>query len=1252
MKIEKITICNLTSIEGEQVIDFRTEPLRSAGLFAITGDTGAGKSTLLDAVCLALYNEAPRFDDAENVSKQELSAASEDETPKIKARDVRNMLRRGCREGHSIVEFSTNGGSLYEAGWFLRVKRTGTYDRPTRTLRRLSPGKERVEEQDIPARIVEITGLDYQQFTRTVLLAQNSFANFLKARRDEKSALLEKLTGTEIYGRISQKIFELARQSEQQLALANNSLETLLRDRLDEHELARLNEEKRLCEASLRGASKQRETAERRLQWLDSYEAARQRVEAAETRAAAAHKDYVAMRAAELELERYDEVLRVQPLYQEIIVRRKDIDDLKSSEDESAARLDELRGKLREQAARLDRCRERSADAGSRLAQRRPVINRGHTLTGEIGMAERQLAKAEEQLAKAEETMASRKAATAEKRARLAATRSELERLQLHVQALSAHRLMFDKYDLIKDKLTALRGETQRNETAHRRYAELQRRQAQLKASVESVARRQHDDQAALESRKSELLIHRQANQGRESSLLQRRASENSSRLLGLEHAKRLWQRISRGYDELETRQAELERRAVQLDQTTAQLEKATSEAKTLDEACKRLNVAFTLSQSENIVQLRQRLKEGTACPVCGATHHPYHTETERELGELLSGIEKEFNEARDALAAKRAEEAALRDEKAAGEAFLKAAKDDLAERAQRQRADEDDWQTCAGLDPSFGECSPSVNRDARRTTIEMLMDNTRREAEEAEKELANFDYHQKQINRLNEEISAIDARMADNHSRLDSLSTQAQIASASLEEVQESLDLSDRSCSELYTDLDEMVTLSGWFTDWKNNPDNFRLRLTDVHKDWLQTCAGLDEAERSEALLSEEVKGAETAEAEETRHVASCREEKAAAAERLAEMREELRRLFGSSSPEKEAEELEKDIEACRKEEAKAREACETATGALRQMEGTRQNLLENRLARQAELREKMSELDLWILRFNSSHSPVQFAELERIFSDRRDWKALRGDIDRRKHALALAKNEADTERAALVALQAESERAAEDGPAAREALQRAIEEADSRIEALAARQGAIGLRLAAHESCLRQAEEMAPRIEEAKDDYEQWSRLSQLLGSADGKAFRRLAQSHTFRFLVEQANVHLHRLSPRYEMRCLPGTLTLEIVDRDMFDERRYVNSLSGGETFVVSLALALGLASLSGSGLSIGSLFIDEGFGNLDHASLELVMSALGNLENAEGRKVGVISHTDQIRSQISPQIRLVKLPTGGRSRIEIV
>ena len=229
MKIEKITLCNLTSIEGEQTIDFTREPLRSAGLFAITGDTGAGKSTILDAVCLALYDHAPRFDGMEKLSSDSLKR-QEDRAQAMQAGDVRAMLRRGCKEGYATVVFATPDGARYEAGWQLRVKRTGTYEKETRTLRQLSPHKETVPEGEIARRITEIIGLDYTQFTRTVMLAQNSFATFLKAKKSEKSALLEKLTGTEIYGLVSQKIYSLTAEATQKADNLQHIIAGILHD--------------------------------------------------------------------------------------------------------------------------------------------------------------------------------------------------------------------------------------------------------------------------------------------------------------------------------------------------------------------------------------------------------------------------------------------------------------------------------------------------------------------------------------------------------------------------------------------------------------------------------------------------------------------------------------------------------------------------------------------------------------------------------------------------------------------------------------------------------------------------------------------------------------------------------------------------------------------------------------------------------------------------------------------------------------
>lgn len=1250
MKIDKITICNLTSLEGEQIIDFTKEPLRSAGLFAITGDTGAGKSTVLDAICLALYNRAPRFDNVERFQGDSWKK-NEDRAQAIQANDVRNILRRGCREGYCRVEFTATDGARYEAGWSLSLKRTGTYNSVTRSLRQLAPRRETVPEKEVAARLPEIIGLDYTQFTRTVMLAQNSFANFLRARRDEKSALLEKLTGTEIYGRISQKINELAGQARRTVEDLENIVQGILHDRLQPDELQSLSEERTLLTASAEGSARRSELISRQLRWYADFDAASAQVRAREAESAAAHKQYVAVRSDELLLERYDSLLAVQPLYQQIVMRQADVEELKRQEDDTTARISAGEEALRQTAARLDSARERVADAERQAAQRRPVISRGHALTGEISEVEGQLRKADEQVARAQASLDEQHSRLLAKRGQAERTHQELEQHQLHQQALSVHRLMFDKFDLVKDKLSVLTAETRRNQELHKRFAELQKKQSDLAATTGSLEKKQQADEAQMASLKSELLIHRQTNQGHDSLALQQRFADNRNRLLGLERAQALWARISSGYEAIEEKHAGLKRLEMEQEQTRKDLERAALEAKASEEAYGRLNVALTLSQSENIVQLRRQLKEGTACPVCGATHHPYHTETERELGELLTNLGKEFKEISEELQSRRDRLAALQRQLAAGEGQLRAERQNLADREERGRADAEEWKACAGLDPSFAECSPSVNRDARRLTIGLLIDNTQRAVDEARTDLETFNYHQQHINRLNEAINALDSQMSDDHAYLDSLRTQYQIASASAADTERAMQLSDRSCSELYTDLDEMVTLSGWFTEWKNSPDNFRLRLTALYRDWQQTTRELDGCTRSEALLREEVKAAEHNENEARRRAVQAAEARDAAAETLANKRQELVRLFGEGSPEKEEEALQTALDKARAAEAQARAAHDDAAGRLQLLQGTLRNLADSRDAKLKEFRSRTEELDQWILRYNGTHPPVQFAELDALFSDRRDWKTLRDRIHGLREAVALAASRLDAARQTLLSLQGAPDRPSEQDGETRPRLQAEAERLRAEAERLHERLGQISLRLMAHEACERKAAAYDGPLAEARADRDEWKRLDTLFGSADGKKFREVAQQYTFHFLVDHANYQLRQLSPRYRLRAVPDSLTLEIIDHDMFDQHRYVCSLSGGETFVVSLALALGLASLSAEGLSIGSLFIDEGFGNLDHDSLELVMTALSNLENTQGRKVGVISHTEQIRSQISPQVRLVKLPAGGRSRIEI-
>lgn len=1250
MKIEKITLCNLTSIEGEHIIDFTKEPLRSASLFAITGDTGAGKSTLLDAICLALYNRAPRFDNAERVVgvdlKENMAGAAQ-----LQTNDVRQILRRGQKEAYSKVEFSTPDGATYEAVWYLRVKRTGTYDTVTRSLQRLSPKKEKFPEKEIDQHVVRILGLDYLQFTRTVMLAQNSFSNFLKAKRGEKSALLEKLTGTEIYGHISQTIYQQCEQAKREAAALENELKGVFTNRLAPEDLQEVNSSLSLLRSSIDTATGWLQVVDRQLQWYADNAKSEEVLRRCEQEYDAAHKAYVAMRADELRLERYDDVLCVQPLHQEILVRREDIAALKEQEEQIFRQVEEQRRCVEKTGAALEGLLGRSAEAEQRLVLRRPYINRGHALNGEISEAQEQLRKKEEELDNAKRVLAQRQSQLEAKNRAYESMLKKIEQYQLHQQGLAVHRLMFERFDLMKDKLTSFNTESRLNAENHKKALALQKRQQELAAKREEIEHRQQRSQERLSALKGELMIHLQTNQGHDSHLLQQRFADCRSRLVSLEHAAALWQRISLGYEEISEKKAARSRHLSEQEQLKKEIERAKREVEVYDEAYRHLNVAYTLSQSENIVQLRQQLKEGSACPVCGATHHPYHTETERELGELLSNLEKEFTEAEEQLRLKKEALADLREKLAAGDGRIHAETENLEERERQQVVDVEEWKTCAYLDTTFRDCSESVNRNARRLTIEMLSDSTRRAVEEAEKELETFNFHQQQINTLNEQVNALNARIADDQSYLEDLRTQHKIATASLDELQHTLQLSDRTCSQLYTDLDEIITLSGWFTEWRNNADTFRMRLSNMYQDWQATSTNLDECQRSAAILEEEIRSAETNRTDAVQQMNRYGEILEQAAQVLQNKRMELKQLFGESSPEKEEEYLQQQIHRARANEGTARAAAEAAANRLNQLQGTQRNLLESRLKKQKEYNEKMSEMDMWILRFNGDHSLVQLQELSQIFADNRDWNALRRRIDERKRAVELSLHSLEAARQEWQRVQSAPVRPNSEKGESLGELQAGREEQLRYLDELRDKQSAANMKLLAHERSLKVAAGYEEQLNKARHNAEQWERLSSLFGSADGKRFRELAQSYTFSYLVEHANCHLRQLSPRYELRTLPGTLTLEIIDRDMFDQCRYVHSLSGGETFVVSLSLALGLSSLSGNSLAIGSLFIDEGFGNLDEESLQLVMDALSRLESTQGRKVGVISHTSQIRSQISPQIHLVKLPGSGRSRIEI-
>lgn len=194
------------------------------------------------------------------------------------------------------------------------------------------------------------------------------------------------------------------------------------------------------------------------------------------------------------------------------------------------------------------------------------------------------------------------------------------------------------------------------------------------------------------------------------------------------------------------------------------------------------------------------------------------------------------------------------------------------------------------------------------------------------------------------------------------------------------------------------------------------------------------------------------------------------------------------------------------------------------------------------------------------------------------------------------------------------------------------------------------LALKLHQDEAARREAETLQAELVAQRRTLADWAVLAELIGSADGKKFRVFAQGLTLDTLLAHANQHLLRLRPRYALRRKNERMELEMIDRDMGDEARDCATLSGGETFLVSLALALGLSSLAARSVRVESLFIDEGFGSLDRDALDGALSVLEELE-ASGQQIGVISHVLELAERVAYRV-LVEPHRPGRSTVTIL
>ncbi|MET0981306.1 MAG: AAA family ATPase [Telluria sp.] len=1250
MKILRISGRNLASLANEFVVDFESEPLASSGLFAICGPTGAGKSTLLDALCLALYGNTPRLQ-----WKSSRGALPDAGGESVSTTDARNLLRRGAAEGHAEVDFVGNDGIRYRARWSVRRSRnkvSGLLQASNQTLHRLPElaplGSTKTETQaEIAARI----GLSFEQFTRSVLLAQNEFSAFLKTDENERGELLETLTGSAVYSAISKRAYERYKQEQD----AVRRLTSRLADQapLAQDARAELDAQRAAADVALQAVEVRRALLEAQLRWHQERERLRQREAEAQSLLLEARGAVEAAQERRMRLATLDEVQAARPLMAELArldAERVQVEATLANGQGELARVQEAAQQavqdVQTATIALESAEAAQIEAAARLDAAKALDATIDTLAG----AHAQLAERREQTAldaaRTRELLAGASARLAQTRAADTASREWLAAHRRH-EALAAQWPRWDKLFTQATQAAAAEGA---NLAA---LAKADRARVNAAATVEASL--EAAERAA--TRIAELDAARQAAAatlaGFDLDALHAQRQGLDARREQLSAAARIAKNLHVAREHLARLDAELERTRTARAAADTGLAAAGAAAPALAAAAAQAEQALSAAEraiADKVEDLRAALVEDEPCPVCGSEAHPYAHQDER-LHAVFDMLRAQLAERRAAVQDNLSEQATRRAQRdAAGERLAA-----LGEERDTLLADLGELDAAWDASPVAQEAPPAGER---QPWFEAQMAGVRESlgAIEARQSAARRAAQAREAAQ-----TAFEAGNAE-HLRLRELAQNARTALATHETEHKALTAQlerDRAAlAALLAELDPVlaeVAGDGWQDAWRRDPVRWQAARALEAKAWsaqsaqqaeLRTAlATLEAAQREAAMRAEHASGAA-----------------AAAGEAFAGSEAELRERRASRAALFDGRAVQEVEHALRRAVATAREAL-AARQAVSLEAAQRETRVRSALAQaqerigalQDDARDAAARLADWIEDYAAHHAELEpvdnQAQLAGLLAVGASWLA--------QERTALAELDAASARAAAVLAERRAQRDVHEegvsqGAAPDGAMQDAAATADAleaiREERSAVHERATGLRLQAAQDDERRvkAQAMLAEIERQQAVEQRWGRLSELIGSADGKKFRNYAQQFTLDVLLGYANSHLGQLAKRYRLERVDNagapSLGLMVRDQDMGGEIRSVNSLSGGESFLVSLALALGLASLSSNRVRVESLFIDEGFGSLDSDTLGIAMDALDALQSM-GRKVGVISHVHEMTERIAAKIQV--RPAGGGS-----